>query len=105
MAQTQGDSRLDDQAKALKVLLNQGVFLVHKYRPCEKHLLGLMNRLKNQGLVTITKEGRTNLKVQRKVKPSVMVEKLVKNEKFHEVYLRMVNSPRKGTLHSNFGIE
>lgn len=105
MVKTKSDSRLNDQAKLLKVLLNQGVYLVNKWRPCDKHLLGLANSLKNQGLVVITKEGRTNLKVQRKVKPKVMVEKLVKNEKFHDVYLHMVNSPRKGTVHSSFGIE
>lgn len=89
MCENQLAQELKDKAKILNILLNQGVEYVNKYRNHEQPVRDFVNKLKQYGCVSVTREGKKQLCVKRKIKPEKMLEKIFKVEDFRVVYLEL----------------
>lgn len=84
-----------EKAVMIRILLNQGSYLVHRYKYSKTHLVELANQLKKLGCVTITREGSKLLQVKRKIKPEQMIEKMVKHDYTRKVYLSTLVDRKK----------
>ena len=76
-----------EKAMMVRILLNQGVYHVHRYKYSKAHLVELANKLKHLGCVSITREGSKILEIKRKIKPNQMIEKMVKGDHTRKIYL------------------
>lgn len=89
MSENQLAQELKDKAELLNILLNQGIEYINKYSNSKQHIRDFANKLKQYGCVSITREGKRQLCVKRKIKPSKMLEKIFKVEMFRVVYLEL----------------
>lgn len=83
------DEEMLDKVKLLNILLNQGVEYINKYSASKRHIRDFSNKLKQYGCVSITREGKRQLCVKRKIKPQKMLDKIFKVEVFRVVYLEL----------------